>query len=97
MVARAAAPQIGDDAVRGEGGAEIAAGHAVPGAVAVAWRAAEIVGDRQRCADCAAGIARRGLDPHSLEGAFTQDLAVGDAVQCHAAGEAEIARPGLLA
>ena len=59
---------------------------------------------RRRCARCrgtgatppsaapdrAAGIAGRRLHPDVLEGAVAQDLAVGDAVERHAAGEAQI-------
>ena len=46
--------------------------------------------DRQRGAERAAGIARGRLHPDVLERAVAQDLAVGDAVERDAAGEAEV-------
>ena len=46
---------------------------------------------RERRAERAARIAGRRLDPDVLEGAVAQDLAVGDAIERDAAGEAEIA------
>ena len=52
--------------------------------------AEELVPDRERRADRAAGIARRRLHPDVLEGAVAQDLAVGHAVERDAAGETEI-------
>jgi hypothetical protein len=47
---------------------------------------------RQRRAERAAGIARRRLHPEPVEAAVAQHLAVGDAVERDAAGEAEVAR-----
>ena len=44
----------------------------------------------QRRAERAAGIARGRLDPDPLELAVAQDLAVGDAVQRDAAGQAQV-------
>ena len=47
---------------------------------------------RQRRAQRAAGIAGRRLDPDVVENAVAQHLAVGDAVERDAAGEAQILR-----
>ncbi len=44
----------------------------------------------------AAGVARGGLDPDVLEGAFAQQLAVGHAVQGHAAGHHQVIGAGEL-
>ena len=54
-----------------------------------AWWASE------RRAERAAGVAGRGLHPDMLEGAVAQHLAVGDAIERDAAGEAEILHAGL--
>ena len=43
----------------------------------------------------AAGIAGGGLDPDVVEAPVAQDLAVGDAVQRDAAGQAQVRHPGL--
>ena len=48
-------------------------------------------------ADRAAGIAGRRLHPDAVEQVLAQQLAVGDAVQRHAAGQADVLRAGLLA
>ena len=53
------------------------------------------VPEAQRHAERAAGIAGRRLDPDLLERAFAQDAAVADAVERHAAGQAQIAHAGL--
>ena len=75
---------------------EIAAGHAVEMAVELA-RLAEIavIGGVGR-ADRAAGIAGRRLHPDAVEQVLAQQLAVGDAVQRHAAGQADVLGAGLL-
>ena len=57
--------------------------------------ALELVIGRKRRADRAAGIAGRRLNPDVVELAVAQHLAVGDAIQRHAAGKAQIARAGL--
>ncbi len=44
----------------------------------------------ERRAQRAAGVARRRLNPDVVEAAVAQDLAVGDAIERDAAGEAEI-------
>ena len=54
----------------------------------------QVVGG-ERGAERAAGVARRRLDPDALERAVAQDLAVGDAVERDAAGEAQVLLPGL--
>ena len=77
-----------------ESGAEIAAGHAVD--LVRGWpRGAEfeVIGGQCR-AERAAGIARRRLHPHMVELAVAQDLAVGDAIERHTAGEAQISHAG---
>ena len=43
----------------------------------------------------AAGIAGRGLHPDALEDVRSQQLAVGDAIQRHAAGQAEVFLAGV--
>ena len=53
-----------------------------------------VIGGERR-AERAAGIARGRLDPDVLELAVAQHLAVGDAIERHAAGEAEILGAGL--
>ena len=54
-----------------------------------------VIGGERR-ADRAAGIARRRLHPDAVEDALAQQLAVGDAVQRHAAGQADVLGAGLL-
>ncbi len=49
------------------------------------------LGDTQRTT----GVARGRLDPQPLEGPLAQQPAVGDAVQRHAAGQAEVLEAGL--
>ena len=44
----------------------------------------------KRGAERAAGVTGRRLDPDAVEGLVAQQLAVGDAVERHAAGEAEV-------
>src|SRR6185503_6640575 len=39
-----------------------------------------------------AGIAGRGLEPEIIEDAFRVELAIGDAIECDAAREAQISR-----
>ena len=46
--------------------------------------------DEERDPEGAAGIARRGLDPHPLERPFAEDASVADAVEGDAPGEAEV-------
>ena len=46
-------------------------------------------------ADRPARVTRGRLNPHPLESAVTKNLAVGDAVERHAAGEAEVRQPEL--
>ena len=51
---------------------------------------------RQGRAQGAAGVPRRGLDPDVFEGAPADQLAVGHAVQGHAAGHHQVVGPGEL-
>ena len=76
-------------------GPEIGAVHAVEPVVDLAPVAFVDVIRRERGAERAAGIARGRLDPDALEFAVAQHLAVGHAVERHAAGEAQILRAGL--
>ena len=55
-----------------------------------AWRPFMVMGDPQRDAERPARIARRRLDPDLVERSFPLDTAVADAVQCHAAGHAQV-------
>ena len=55
------------------------------------------VARRQRGAERAPGVARRGLDPHVVEPAIPQDLAVGYTVERDAAGQTQARDAGLLA
>ena len=55
----------------------------------------ELMPDEQRHAERAARVSRRRLDPHVVEGPLAQHPSVPDAVQRHAAGEAEVAHPRL--
>src|SRR5262249_46636655 len=68
--------------------AEIAALHPVDGIWTDALAAFVQVVDRERGAERAAGIARRRLHPDIAKSAVAQDLAVGDAIERDAAGEA---------
>ena len=52
--------------------------------------------DAHRRAERAAGVTRGGLNPHLFERAFTQDAAVADTIERHAAGQAQVTHPGLL-
>src|SRR6185437_5974755 len=76
--------------------AEVRAVHAVHVAVELARLAEIAVVGRERRADRAAGIAGRGLHPDAVEDVLAQQLAVGDAVQRHAAGQADVLRTRLL-
>ena len=69
---------------------KVGAAHAV-GDVAFDARLAglQVIG-AQRRTQRAAGVASGWLNPHALELAVAQDLAVGHAVQCHAAGETKV-------
>ncbi len=80
-----------------EARAEIATAHRVARAVRLARLAEVHVVGGERRAERAAGVARRRLDPDALEGAVAQQLAVGDAVERDAAGEAEVLLAGLAA
>ena len=55
----------------------------------------ELVPDEQRHAQRAAGVPRRRLDPDVVERPLAQDAPVADAVERDAAGQAELAQPGL--
>ena len=50
----------------------------------------------QRRAQSAAGIARGRLNPNLVESAFAQNPSVGDAIQRHAARQAEVFHARLL-
>jgi hypothetical protein len=78
-----------------EGRTEIASPHAVD-LVRELARVSEfkMIGGERR-AERPAGVARRGLHPKIVETAVAQHLAVGDAIEGDAAGEAEIAHAGL--
>ena len=54
--------------------------------------AQQLVPDEQRRAERAAGVAGGRLDPDVLERPLAQDAAVADAVQRHAAGQAQVLR-----
>ena len=75
---------------------EVAAAHAVHGAIDVAAFFVEQVVSHERGTQRAAGIARRGLQPQPLEAAVAQELAVRHAVERHTAGEAQVLLPRLL-
>src|SRR5262245_56254702 len=51
---------------------------------------------RERRPDRSTGIAGRGLNPYVLKCTTAQDLAIGNTVERHAAGEAQVASAGLL-
>ena len=81
----------------GEDRTEVGAAHAV---AAVAARARLIQGQvvgGQRRAERATGIAGGRLYPDMLEGPVAQHLAVGHAVECHAAGQAQVLHARLRA
>ena len=54
-----------------------------------------LVPDRERRPQRSARVARRRLNPDSLERSFTQNAAIPDTVECHAAGQAQILFTGL--
>ena len=64
--------------------------HGVERAVELARLAELHVIGGERGAERAAGVAGRRLDPDALELAVAQDLAVGDAVERDAAGQAQV-------
>src|SRR5215475_16222559 len=64
--------------------------HQIMPAIGVALFSEKLVPGRKRGPDRAAGIACRRLHPDVREGAVTQDLAVGDAIERHTARQAEI-------
>jgi len=81
-----------------ECGAEVGPLHPVAAAVRFAGARQSLVEVvcRQGRAQGAAGISGGRLHPEAPEGAVPQDLPVGDAVQRHAPGQAEVPAAGLL-
>ena len=75
---------------------KIAPAHAVAPVRRGARPVKKTVKSRKRRTQGAAGIAGRRLDPDVLETLVTQQLAVGDTVERHPAGETEIFQPGLF-
>ena len=71
-------------------GAQIGSLHRVERAVRRAGTPKVPVIGGERSTEGAAGVARGRLHPNALEGAVAQDLAVADAVQRHAAGQAQV-------
>src|ERR1700724_955555 len=69
---------------------EVAALHGVVAVGEPRLAGVHVIGGERR-ADRAAGVARRRLDPHALETAVAQNLAVADAIERDAAGQAEVA------
>src|SRR5262245_57364153 len=57
---------------------------------------AKLVPREERSAEGSAGVSGGRLNPDILEGAFTQQLAVGHTIQRDAAGENQILHAGLL-
>src|SRR5262249_49333927 len=57
--------------------------------------AQELMPGRKRCPDRAASVTGRRLHPDIRERAVAQDLAVGDAIERHAARQAQIVEPVL--
>ena len=78
-------------------GAEVGASHAIHMAVELARLAHEAVIGGIGRAHRAAGITGRRLHPDVVEDVLAQQLAVGDAVQRHAAGQADVPGAGFLA
>ena len=64
-------------------------------AVGRPWLVQQLVPDEQGSPQSAAGIAGGGLNPDVLERPFTQQPAVGDAVERHATRHHEVLHPGL--
>src|SRR5262249_61871323 len=64
--------------------------HGVERAVETPRMAEVLVVGRKRRADGPTSIARRRLDPNALEGAVAQHLSVSNAIERHAAGEAQV-------
>src|SRR5215813_14744159 len=93
MRARILEPAL-DVALR-KGGAQERALHQVMLAVGVTLFSEELVPGRKRSPNCPAGVTGRRLHPDIREGAIAQDLAVGDAVECHTARQAQIIEPVL--
>src|SRR5262245_34168588 len=69
--------------------------HDVVLAVGVALLAEELMPTRQRGPDSAAGVAGGRLDPDVLERTVAENLAVGDAIERDAAGQAQVLEPVL--
>src|SRR5262245_44969640 len=93
MRARILEPAL-DIALR-EGRAPERALHQIVLAVDTTLLAQELVPGRKRSPDRTASVTGRRLHPDVREGAVAQDLAVGDAIECHAARQAEIVEPML--
>ena len=51
---------------------------------------------RERHAECTAGITSSRLDPDAFKGTLSQDAAVGDTVEGDAASHAEVRESGFL-
>ena len=64
--------------------------HAVHAAIHAARPTEMLMIGSEGCAEGAACISGRGLDPDALERTIAQNLAVGDAIECDATGETEI-------
>ena len=87
--------QVGLHTVIREARAEIGAPHGVVG-LGRARLLEVLMPGHQSGAQGRAGVAGGGLDPDPLEDPFPQQLAVGHAVEGHAAGEAEVGGTGVL-
>ncbi len=64
--------------------------------LAAARQLVHAVGDPERGAERGAGVAGGGLEEAGIEAALARDAAVGDAVEDHAAGHAEVLHAGAL-
>ena len=78
------------DFVGAELRAKVGALHVIHAPVGVPLLPLDDVPGAQGRAQRAAGVAGGRLDPDVVKGAFAQQLAVGHAVQGHAAGQAEV-------
>ena len=81
------------DLVIGELRSEVAAALAIE-LIVGSWVVEQLVPDQQRDSQRPAGVSGSRLDPDLVEWALAETTAVGDTVERHAAGQAQVPHPG---
>ena len=76
------------DLLIGEFWSEIAAALVIE-LVVWSWIVEQLVPDQQGDSECSTGVSCRGLDPDLIERSFSEDSAIGHAIECDSTGEAQ--------